>query len=320
MIPDRAIGFAAVLAGLFVTLSVAAAQDSRLKDAVELSQKQNTVRFDPNQAIQIVTTEQSGRKPEVDRHLAAFSDQGGIYATCDSRNLLLIYLANPEYGGLIEGKPKNKFTGKSFSEMMPGKYFQNTFYAGNADNLDWFHGMVRMISCGRYNNIGNMEFPAAYEQWLLGDAIVETRLIETPKPLQEYNFAGWPIGDGGRMTYRFDPITNAIVQIEATIGGIKAKLEVLQFAELGSVPFPKKVMQVVDAPGADTLTKVTEWEYVDLASTSFREEMTYFPYYDVRVPDLDALPEKNGIAWYYYLLMMIAAIGIAVGLYFKLRS
>ncbi|XZE22609.1 hypothetical protein SH449x_002545 [Pirellulaceae bacterium SH449] len=121
--------------------------------------------------------------------------------------------------------------------------------------------------------------------------------------LYELRFSDWPVGDENKMTYRIDPESFVIREIEGFFGGTRAKLEVLEFTNFKDVPFPKRTKLTNKQPSGETLVKQCEWNESTVESVGFVQEQLYLPFYGLSHPDLGELPEEKPSWTYVYVVV-----------------
>jgi len=261
-------------------------------------------------AYVIEISQREGNQTQNETHLSVLLAENGTGIDAayskhmkDKASSLYVTIVNPEYGA-VATRQSNSLLKEPFALAALGqqRFFLDTYWRNEQSSVEWLQNSVKMKMTSRYFNIGNKEFSQGISEWRSSNGKVDFDEGVGARMLHELRFTHWPIGDEGKMTYRIDPETFAICEIEATFGGIHAKLEVLEFVIFQDVPFPRQTMLTNRQISGKTLVKRSEWRAVAVESVGFKREQLYLPFYGLAHPDLGELPAERR-SWLHYYVM-----------------
>jgi hypothetical protein len=308
----------------FARYSDGADVSSVINRSMEVFDKQIAIKLPVGVAFSTETSQQFGNQNLEESHVSVFSGESGAGIDASysrekkgKESVLYVAIVNPEYGAVATLKNKTQLNSPfALTALVKQGFSLDTYWQNGESTKHWLENSVKMKMTSRYFNLGNTEFSKAIKEWKSRNGKVDFNEGAGSKKLYELRFSDWPVGDDGKMTYRIDPETFAISEIEGTFGGTQVKLEVLEFAIFQNIPFPKKTLLTNRQASGDTLLKRCEWKEATVESVGFKPDQLYLPFYGLPHPDLGALPSEKR-SWIY--LYALAGVVLFVGLFMLKR-
>lgn len=288
-----------------------------IAQSLNVFEKQNAVELSNESGYRIAVSLLDGKEKSEETHICVFGNEPGtgIDARCTKRkptrgSILHIAIVNAEYGATVTGFNRSKSSTEfSLSALEGPSFTMDTFWQKDSRTSDWLQDSVKMQMTSRYFNFGNTDISKAVAATRARDGEFDFSEASGNRRFHELRFKNWPT-EVDQMTYRIDPVSFAICEIEAKFGELKSKLEVLQFMDFKDVKFPQKLVLTNIQASGETLVKRCEWQKVPLENLQFKSEQLHLPYYGLPNPNMGDLPRKKSGPIYLYVVLGLMLLGV----------